>query len=551
MRRKTAAGILVAVLMSQYSGALGADAEEDYRAIFGSQADKVAASATTADDVEFAEKLIEAAGNASDSPELQIILCRKAYEYGVRNPAGYDTAMGAVKMLLEIAPDRFEKWKEKELAIFHLRYRSAGDDNRDQEASRYISALGDMGDAKTRSGKYKEALEYYTKALQVAASIKSPLRASFRRKARRMNEVLRQQSRAKALERMLRKNPDKTAVRRTLVMIYVVELDRPQQASEHLGSELDEVLRSYVPLAAKDIGEISQAGRLELAKWYESLVEEGSRYGKVNVLNRAASYYRRYIEQAKKKDAGYLQAKAGLDRVEDELIRLGGGARAVELLKGATVAMSFEKGTFFKREEQIYTRDLSSRDNHGQVHGLKPTGGVAGDALKFDGKGFVYVKNDKSVQITGDQTVAMWLRPDNFTQRRNPFGKAYGGEGAMTIEKDGSINYYCGQSGSNMSPYQAFGMTDKLQKGRWAHVAVVRDVGAKTVTWYKNGATTNRYKIKTATVKASSYPVLIGRGYTYRFQGLIDEFGMWSRCLDAEEIRALYKLGANDFPLGG
>ena len=48
-------------------------------------------------------------------------------------------------------------------------------------------------------------------------------------------------------------------------------------------------------------------------------------------------------------------------------------------------------------------------------------------ALDFDGSNdYVALGNPAQLQITGDMTIEMWLKPDNFSVRRNPYAKAYG-----------------------------------------------------------------------------------------------------------------------------
>ncbi|PCH93232.1 MAG: hypothetical protein COB85_07400, partial [Bacteroidetes bacterium] len=46
------------------------------------------------------------------------------------------------------------------------------------------------------------------------------------------------------------------------------------------------------------------------------------------------------------------------------------------------------------------------------------------------------------LQITGDLTIEMWVMPSNFSARRNPYAKAYGGEGTITQETNGILNFY-------------------------------------------------------------------------------------------------------------
>src|SRR5690606_29103281 len=87
--------------------------------------------------------------------------------------------------------------------------------------------------------------------------------------------------------------------------------------------------------------------------------------------------------------------------------------------------------------------------------------GAPTSALRFDGgDDYVAFGNSPELQITGDQTIEFWLNPTDFNARRNPIAKAYGGEGTMTIETDGRVNYFYGitggNSGANGEGYQGF-----------------------------------------------------------------------------------------------
>ena len=112
--------------------------------------------------------------------------------------------------------------------------------------------------------------------------------------------------------------------------------------------------------------------------------------------------------------------------------------------------------------------------------------GKAGGALEFDGTDdYVDLGNPSALQITGNQTICLWLRPDVLNKRQNPYAKAYGGEGTWTLEMNGTINYYYGSAGRNSSPYSSYAMSKALKVGQWAHVAVVRDLKSREVTWYR------------------------------------------------------------------
>ena len=161
-----------------------------------------------------------------------------------------------------------------------------------------------------------------------------------------------------------------------------------------------------------------------------------------------------------------------------------------------------------------------------------------GSRLIFDGvNDFVALGNPPELQIIGNQTIEMWLRPDNFSQRRNPYAKAYGGEGTITQEVDGRLNYYHGTNGGNGKPYQGFTTQASIPLNEWTHVAVVRDLDNLKLYWYINGMKTDEAKADYPAAKAGSLEAYVGKGYTQNYAGSIANLRIYNRALAVEEIR--------------
>ncbi|MDJ0660630.1 MAG: cadherin domain-containing protein [Crocosphaera sp.] len=170
--------------------------------------------------------------------------------------------------------------------------------------------------------------------------------------------------------------------------------------------------------------------------------------------------------------------------------------------------------------------------------------------LVLDGSDdYVAIGNVSDLQITGNQTIEMWINPDNFNNRQNPYAKAYGGEGTITVETNGSISYYYGTTGSNSggnnTSYQRIRTVDNvLTANEWNHIAIVRDFDSGKITWYVNGAEVELIDSSTplfSAATAGSEPVYIGDGYTNNFAGDIDEVRVWDIARTAEEIKGNYR----------
>ena len=161
-----------------------------------------------------------------------------------------------------------------------------------------------------------------------------------------------------------------------------------------------------------------------------------------------------------------------------------------------------------------------------------------GTALELDGSSdYVNLGNPTALQITGDLTIQMWLKPTNFSARRNPIGKAYGGEYTMTQETNGTITFYNGSNGGNGGSYQQTETNQALIINEWNHITLVRDIVSQTVTWYINGIKTNERTGARTDIAAGNNNTYIGEGYVDGYAGLIDEVRIWNTPLTEQQIR--------------
>lgn len=166
--------------------------------------------------------------------------------------------------------------------------------------------------------------------------------------------------------------------------------------------------------------------------------------------------------------------------------------------------------------------------------------GSGNAATSFDGSSYYTLGNPSQLQITGSQTISMWLKPASFSSRQNPFCKAYGGEGCITQETGGALTYYYGTAGANASPYQQIGTGNVLAVGSWTHVVIVRDLNAMKLTWFVNGSLKASATASYSAAVASTNSVLIGAGYAGKYNGSIDDVRVYNRALSANEVSALY-----------
>ena len=142
-------------------------------------------------------------------------------------------------------------------------------------------------------------------------------------------------------------------------------------------------------------------------------------------------------------------------------------------------------------------------------------------------------------ELTANSTISGFIRAIKGG-RQAFFDKGYAGEGAITLEPNGSLSYYFGTKGGYGTPYQGFNSGTKIKYGELTHVAVVRDFTNKKLVWYINGNRTNQEKPRFNRAAKTSWPLKIARGYTGKtYQGQIYNLKVHNRALNLFEVKAL------------
>ena len=322
MRASICSTVIVLSLFSCLCSSARADAESEYKSLFGPDDARLSASGDRAAQAAFAGKLFKAASQASYNRNFQALLCQKAYDFALRHPAGYATAVDACKLLLTVAPDKKELWRERLKKV----YRQQGVDAKGEERTQARQALFDLhiteADEYVDAGDYQQAAQSYRIASELGRSIASPKVAGIEE---RLRLIAAQEQMARKLETLharIKANPKDSAARADLILHYLGEEDDPAEAAKFLDGSVDDRLRTYVPLAAKAIGQLTDTVCLELAQWYTELVPRLSDVGKAIVLTRATACCERYLEVHTTRDTSRLKAKMLLDQAQKQLEEL-------------------------------------------------------------------------------------------------------------------------------------------------------------------------------------------------------------------------------------
>ena len=137
-----------------------ADAQSDYKTLFGAEEAKVVAKRNTRDSAAFAAKLLNAAKALTEQKDLQALLCEKAYEFAPKDASGQQTAADALKLLLEAAPQKKAQVQERLIKTFQIRYaRSTGAD-RKRLGEELVDMLASCGDERAEAKAPAEAVAF-------------------------------------------------------------------------------------------------------------------------------------------------------------------------------------------------------------------------------------------------------------------------------------------------------------------------------------------------------------------------------------------------------
>lgn len=176
--------------------------------------------------------------------------------------------------------------------------------------------------------------------------------------------------------------------------------------------------------------------------------------------------------------------------------------------------------------------------------------GFKGNHFSWNGAaGSVNLGDNAITKQIGNQTIEYWCRQDDFSARRNPWNKSYGGEGTITHEMDGRANYFWGTAGANTTPYQSHTLpaANGVDAGQWIHLVHIRDLTNNELRWYKNGRLMSIITPSYSAAVASTLNQFIGDGYTNPFHGAIDEVALYGYALNDEQVAQHYAAGMLKF----
>lgn len=324
MDRILCAGACKTALLVCVCAAAGAadEAQQAFDSLYGKDLRRVLATREKADDVALARQLLAAARQADRQPRLLALLCRQAYELGARDADGYDAAIEAMDLLAEKQPAERNNCRAKLLALHQRRYGASRGADRSAAGEALIGYLIALADEQAAAGDYAAATGHLRRASYVASAVRSRAREAVNDRLKRVVALERTARDIERTTKRLAAAPDDLAARERLIRLHLVERDDPAAAARLVTPACREETRTYVPLAAKEVGGLPEAARLQLAEWYRGLAGGASAAARPALLRRAKDAYEAFLADHAAKDLARTKAELALRKVGQELAKL-------------------------------------------------------------------------------------------------------------------------------------------------------------------------------------------------------------------------------------
>jgi hypothetical protein len=288
--------------------------------LYGAKLDQAEATKAVDDDVALAWVIFEDARLREPASALRARLCEKAYDLGAKGRDGFVAAAEAMKLLAADSPADAEACWQKIDPLLRRGYGAARGVFGRIEAGEYLvismlqRAVADAG-----AGRLNDAAILLRRAYPVARTVRSSDYVSILSMQKYLGSRMRFVRQSADLRARLKADPTDVKARTTLVRICTIELDDPAAAAGLLGAEIDEAARTYVPLAAKPVEQLSPDVCGELGHWYRAQSDGASSEGRIVAWGRAARYLDVFINSRQKAGIEKMQAQLALKEINGRL----------------------------------------------------------------------------------------------------------------------------------------------------------------------------------------------------------------------------------------
>lgn len=170
-----------------------------------------------------------------------------------------------------------------------------------------------------------------------------------------------------------------------------------------------------------------------------------------------------------------------------------------------------------------------------------------GGCLSFDGTNdYVRIGNSPLLQVTGDLTLSLWIKPAQLSTRQVLVDKGYYLEYKIGYISEADPRHPAKWSHGNGSRGESFSAIPSIEINQWQHIVVVRNSATRQINAYKNGVLVGTFSYTRDPVAGTLDLYLARRADSVSeyFNGLMDEVCIYNRVLSDAEITTLFNHSA-------
>ena len=299
------------------------DAQDTFDRRFGKDLIRVNKTPDENDDVRLGKTLLDAAQAGRENPELLSLLCENAYRLGSKNTRSYHIAIEAMELLGDNVPELRTRCLEKILVLQIELYRTALRRDKVSTGENTIYTLLELSDAKARSGDAMGAKLFLLQASKITKVIRSNIIKTINEKEKTLQARIQTGLKLQQQLTALQADPKNLQLRRKLIRRLVMREENLGMAKSLLTPDVDEQLRSYVPIALKNPKSLVPAVAYEMSQWYRSLLSNAPEGNNAVLLLRIRLYLNVYLMKHTEDDKQRLDVGKEFHDVELQLVKLG------------------------------------------------------------------------------------------------------------------------------------------------------------------------------------------------------------------------------------
>lgn len=169
--------------------------------------------------------------------------------------------------------------------------------------------------------------------------------------------------------------------------------------------------------------------------------------------------------------------------------------------------------------------------------------GKINNGADFEASSSNYFTGSVAASLTTNFTVAFWLKLETNTSNRIYQSGTGAGHWDVSTDASGFLRF----TEDSIADYTS---STSMSTGTWYHCAIVKSTDSGTnVTFYINGVAAGTASVGSVTTPSGTAYFGGYNGASNFLDGVLDEFGLWSRALTADDISKLYNAGrGNQYP---